>query len=150
MNFPIVRLLSRLQVVVAMTATFFTGLAAASRVRFLSMLQIVVAVIATSFCGLASASIDATTAVTSLTTLIKSGVTLIQYGLIIMGMISIGYGLMKWKKKGQDNGGDQVEARQIWMPIAAGAAMICLWAVVQFVVTSAGGSTGDIGAVQSF
>lgn len=95
-------------------------------------------------------ALDANSSVQGLINLIKSGVTLIQWGLVLMGMVSIGYGLMKWKKKGQDNGGDQVEARQIWMPIAAGAAMICIWAVVEFAVTSAGGSTSDIGKTQSF
>lgn len=95
-------------------------------------------------------ALDANSSVQSLINLIKSGVTLIQWGLVFMGMVSIGYGLLKWKKKGQDNGGDQVEARQIWMPIAAGAAMICIWAVVEFAVTSAGGSTSDIGKVQGF
>lgn len=95
-------------------------------------------------------ALDANSSVQALINLIKSGVTLIQWGLILMGMVSIGYGLMKWKKKGQDNGGDQVEARQIWMPLAAGAAMICIWAVVEFAVTSAGGSTSDIGRTSSF
>ena len=95
-------------------------------------------------------AIDATTSVSGMINLAKLGVTLIQWGLVLAGMSSIGYGLMKWKKKGQENGGDQVEARQIWMPIAAGAAMICVWAVVELVVTSAGGSTSDIGRVQGF
>jgi len=95
-------------------------------------------------------ALDANSSVQSLINLLKSGVTLIQWALILMGMASIGYGLMKWKKKGQDNGGDQVEARQIWMPMAAGAAMICVWAVVEFAVTSAGGSTSDIGRTSSF
>uniref|UniRef100_UPI000AEBA92F DUF6750 family protein n=1 Tax=Pseudomonas aeruginosa TaxID=287 RepID=UPI000AEBA92F len=95
-------------------------------------------------------ALDANSSVQSLINLLKSGVTLIQWALILMGMASIGYGLMKWKKKGQDNGGDQVEARQIWMPMAAGAAMICVWAVVEFAVTSAGGSTSDIGRTNSF
>ncbi|MBS0454098.1 MAG: hypothetical protein JSS14_22575 [Proteobacteria bacterium] len=93
-------------------------------------------------------AIDANTSVNGMINLIKLGVTLVQWALVLVGMGSIGYGLMKWKKKGQENGGDQVEARQIWMPIAAGAAMICIWAVVEFVVTAAGGSSSDIGRVQ--
>ena len=95
-------------------------------------------------------AIDANAAVNNGINLAKLVVTLIQWALVIAGMSSIGYGLMKWKKKGQENGGDQVEARQIWMPIAAGAAMICIWAVVEFVVTAAGGSTSDIGRTSSF
>ncbi|VTU44968.1 DUF6750 family protein [Variovorax sp. RA8] len=95
-------------------------------------------------------ALDANTSVNSLIQLFKLGVTLFQWAMVLGGMASICYGLLKWKKKGQDNGGDQVEARQIWMPISAGAAMICIWAIVEFAVTAAGGSTSDIGRVQSF
>ena len=38
--------------------------------------------------------------------LAKLVVTLIQWALVIAGMSSIGYGLMKWKKKGQENDND--------------------------------------------
>ncbi len=72
-------------------------------------------------------ALDANTSVNSLIQLFKLGVTLFQWAMVLGGMASICYGLLKWKKKGQDNGGDQVEARQIWMPISAGAAMICIW-----------------------
>lgn len=110
------------------------------------------AVVAVAATGLASSAfaIDANASANSLINLIKLGVTLFQWAMVLAGMASICYGLLKWKKKGQDNGGDQVEARQIWMPIAAGTAMICIWAVVEFAVTAAGGSTGDVGRVQTF
>lgn len=93
----------------------------------------------------AHAEINANSAATNLTAFMRLLITLLTYALIVCGIASIGYGLMKWRKKGQDNGGDQVEARQIIMPIIAGAAMICLWAVVEFVVTAGGGSSSDIG-----
>lgn len=95
-------------------------------------------------------AIDANQAVQSGTNLVKSTVTLVQWLLILGGLGSIGYGLAKWRKKGADNGGDQVEARQIWMPIAAGAGMICVWAIVELVATAAGGSQADIGKSQNF
>lgn len=95
-------------------------------------------------------ALDASASIQSGTNLVKSAVTLIQWILILAGMGSIGYGLAKWRKKGADNGGDQVEARQIWMPIAAGAGMICIWAIVEFVITAAGGSTSDVGRTQGF
>lgn len=110
------------------------------------------AAVAVATAALASSAfaLDANTTVNSLINLFKQGITLFQWAMVLGGMASICYGLLKWKKKGQDNGGDQVEARQIWMPISAGAAMICIWAIVEFAVTAAGGSTGDIGKVQSF
>lgn len=110
------------------------------------------AVVGVAAAALASSAfaLDANTSVNSLINLMKQGVTLFQWAMVLGGMASICYGLLKWKKKGQDNGGDQVEARQIWMPLSAGAAMICIWAIVEFVVTAAGGSTGDIGRTQGF
>jgi hypothetical protein len=95
-------------------------------------------------------ALDANSSVQGMINLMKSGVQLFQWAMVLSGMASICYGLLKWKKKGQDNGGDQVEARQIWMPIAAGAAMICIWAIVEFAVTAAGGNTSDIGRTQNF
>ncbi|CAN7784779.1 hypothetical protein LJR175_008432 [Variovorax sp. LjRoot175] len=95
-------------------------------------------------------ALDANTSVNGLINLFKLGIQLFQWAMVLSGMASICYGLLKWKKKGQDNGGDQVEARQIWMPIAAGAAMICIWAIVEFAVTAAGGNTSDIGRTNSF
>jgi hypothetical protein len=95
-------------------------------------------------------AVDANASVQAGTNFMKSLVTFIQWALVLAGMGSIGYGLAKWRKKGTDNGGDQVEARQIWMPIAAGAGMICIWAIVEFVVTAAGGSSSDIGRSSSF
>lgn len=95
-------------------------------------------------------ALDANTSINGLINLFKLTVSLFQWAMVVSGMVSICYGLLKWKKKGQDNGGDQVEARQIWMPIAAGAAMICIWAIVEFAVTAAGGNTSDVGRVQSF
>lgn len=106
--------------------------------------------VATTAIASSAFALDANTSVNSLINLFKLGITLFQWAMVLGGMASICYGLLKWKKKGQDNGGDQVEARQIWMPISAGAAMICIWAIVEFTVTAAGGSTGDIGKVQSF
>lgn len=106
--------------------------------------------IATSMVASHAFALDANTSVQGLINLMKSGVQLFQWAMVLAGMASICYGLLKWKKKGQDNGGDQVEARQIWMPIAAGAAMICIWAIVEFAVTAAGGNTSDIGRTQSF
>ncbi|CAN7776060.1 hypothetical protein LJR290_007806 [Variovorax sp. LjRoot290] len=106
--------------------------------------------VATSVLASQAFALDANTSVQGLINLFKSGVQLFQWAMVLAGMASICYGLLKWKKKGQDNGGDQVEARQIWMPIAAGAAMICIWAIVEFAVTAAGGNTSDIGRVQSF
>ena len=106
--------------------------------------------VATTAIASSAFALDANTSVNSLINLFKLGITLFQWAMVLGGMASICYGLLKWKKKGQDNGGDQVEARQIWMPIAAGAAMICIWAVVEFVVTAAGGSTSDIGRTSSF
>ncbi len=100
--------------------------------------------------GSSHADINATAAATSLQNLGKLLVQVIQIGLVVAGMTAIGYGLMKWRKKGSDAGGDQVEARQILMPIAAGAAMICIWAVVEFVVTAGGGATSDIGKTKTF
>jgi len=95
-------------------------------------------------------ALDANTSVNALINLFKSGIQLFQWAMVLSGMASICYGLLKWKKKGQDNGGDQVDFRQIWMPIAAGAAMICIWAIVEFSVTAAGGNTSDVGKVQTF
>jgi hypothetical protein len=106
--------------------------------------------LATSLVASHAFALDANTSVQGLINLMKSGVQLFQWAMVLAGMASICYGLLKWKKKGQDNGGDQVEARQIWMPIAAGAAMICIWAIVEFAVTAAGGNTSDIGRSQSF
>lgn len=108
-----------------------------------------VAVVSTALASSAFA-LDANSSVNSMINLFKSGVTLFQWAMVLGGMSSICYGLLKWKKKGQDNGGDQVEARQIWMPIAAGAAMICIWAIVEFAVTAAGGNTSDIGRTSNF
>lgn len=106
--------------------------------------------VATAVLGSSAFALDANTSVNGMINLMKLGVSLFQWAMVLAGMASICYGLLKWKKKGQDNGGDQVEARQIWMPIAAGAAMICIWAIVEFAVTAAGGSTSDVGRVQSF
>lgn len=98
----------------------------------------------------AKAAINATAAATGYTQLVKLVITAAQYTLVVAGVLSIGYGLNKWRKKGHDNGGDQIEARQIFMPIAAGTAMICIWAVVSFVVSVGGGSDADIGATHAF
>lgn len=107
-------------------------------------------VVATTVLASHAFALDANTSVNGMINLMKLGIQLFQWAMVLAGMGSICYGLLKWKKKGQDNGGDQVEARQIWMPIAAGAAMICIWAIVEFAVTAAGGNTSDIGRTNSF
>jgi hypothetical protein len=106
--------------------------------------------VATTLVASHAFALDANSSVNGLINLFKLGIQLFQWAMVLAGMASICYGLLKWKKKGQDNGGDQVEARQIWMPIAAGAAMICIWAIVEFAVTAAGGNTSDIGSTRSF
>jgi hypothetical protein len=75
---------------------------------------------------------------------LKSFIELTITTALLGGIISVMYGLFNWSKKGLGRG-DDIETRQIVIPIIAGGLLSILMWVLKTVVETGGASSGDIG-----
>jgi len=79
---------------------------------------------------------------------VKEGVGFVTYIFLLMGVIGVGYGCKLIMDKSNDRA--DVKTSHIVVSLVGGAFLCMLWAIIEILVSTSGGSSSDIGKVRSF